>query len=210
MGKILKLGIVLFVITAVTGMILGAVYTMTLEPIKAAMEREKTDAMIETLPGAVEFESVPVEAGEDMIKEIHIGRANGELIGYNFTVTPKGYGGLIEIVAGVSREGKLMAIKIIKHTETPGLGAKADKADFLSQFREKTVRNLVVTKTDVTSDNEIQAISGATITSNAVAEGVSVALQHFWTVYSDLPDDEQPDAVTGATEPKTETEGDEN
>lgn len=205
MGKILKLGVVLFIITAVTGLILGGVYTMTLEPIRIAQEREKTNAMIETLPGATEFESVEVAAGEDMIKEIHIGRSNGELMGYNFTVTPKGYGGLIEIVAGVSKEGKLMAIKIIKHTETPGLGAKADKDDFLSQFREKTVRNLVVTKTDVTSDNEIQAIAGATITSNAVAQGVNTALRYFRTVYSGSPDsDGLADVVTGATKQNSE------
>lgn len=213
MGKILKLGIVLFIITAVTGLILGGVYTMTLEPIRIAQEREKTDAMTETLPGATEFESVEIGAGDDAIKEIYIGRSNGELTGYNYTVVTKGYGGLIEIVAGISKEGKLMAIKIIKQTETPGLGAKAGKEEFLSQFREKTVRRLTVTKNDVTNDSEIQAISGATITSNAVTEAINAALRHFRSTYSDSPDDmggEQPDAVTGASEQKTETEGGEN
>lgn len=213
MGKILKLGIVLFIITAVTGLILGGVYTMTLEPIRMAQEREKTEAMIETLPGATEFENVEIGAGDETIKEIHMGKSDGGLVGYNYTVTPKGYGGLIEIVAGISKEGKLMAIKIIKHSETPGLGAKADDEAFLSQFREKTVRRLTVTKSDAANEGEIQAISGATITSNAVARGVNAALRHFWTVYSDAPGDmgdEPADAVTGATQQKSETEEDEN
>lgn len=213
MGKILKLGIVLFVITAVTGLILGGVYTMTLEPIRQVQEREKTDAMTETLPGADEFESVEIGAGDEIIKEIHAGKSNGKLVGYNYTVMPKGYGGLIEIVAGISKEGKLMAIKIIKHTETPGLGAKAGDEAFLSQFREKAVRKLTVTKSDAANDSEIQAISGATITSNAVAQGVNAALRHFWTVYSNSPDNTgeyQQSSATGASRQNTETEEDEN
>lgn len=213
MGKILKLGIVLFIITAVTGLILGGVYTLTLEPIRQAQEREKNDAMTETLPGATEFASVEIGTGDETIKEIHEGTSNGQLVGYNYTVTPKGYGGLIEIVAGISKEGKLMAIKIIRHTETPGLGAKAGDKAFLSQFREKTVRRLTVTKSDAANDSEIQAISGATITSDAVAQGVNAALRHFWTVYSDSPgdlDEEQPDDITSATQQESETEEDEN
>lgn len=209
MGKIVKLGAVLFVITAVTGMILGGVYTLTLEPIRAAKEHEKTEAMIATLPGATAFETVDIEGGAGAVKEINKGTANGELIGYNFTVTPKGYGGLVEIIAGVTKEGRLMAIKIINHSETPGLGAKAIEESFLSQFRDKRVRNLVVTKSEIANDSEIQAISGATITSKAVAQGVSDALAYFWEHYAHLTD-EIPDAVTSATEKKTETQEDAN
>lgn len=93
MAKILKLGAVLFVITAITGLVLGGVYTMTLEPIKTAKEKEKMEALAQTLPEASDFEAVECPQGQSVIKEVNRGSANGETVGYNITVTPKGYGG---------------------------------------------------------------------------------------------------------------------
>lgn len=209
MGKIIKLGVMLFAITAVAGLILGGVYTMTLEPIKTTKEREKIEAMTATLVDATEFEPMEIEDDAGVVKEINKGTANGELVGYNFTVAPKGYGGVIEIIAGVSKEGKLIAIKVISHTETPGLGAKASEEGFLSQFREKMVQSLGVTKSDLAGDNEIQAISGATITSQAVALGVNDALAYFREHYSPAAD-EFPEATEETTELQIQTQGDEN
>lgn len=206
MGKIFKLGVVLFIITAVTGLILGGVYTLTLEPIRAAKEREKIEALAQTLPGATEFAGVAIEGDHGLIKEVNRGTADGELVGYNYTVAPKGYGGLLEIIAGISKEGKLMAIKILNHSETPGLGAKAAEEPFLSQFHGKPVSHLRVTKTGATADNDIQAISGATITSSAVVTGVNAALTYFNKHQSNSPvalGDE--DGGTGASPLKDET-----
>jgi len=179
MAKILKLGAVLFVITAITGLVLGGVYTMTLEPIKTAKEKEKMEALVQTLPEASDFEAVECPQGQSVIKEVNRGSANGETVGYNITVTPKGYGGLIEMVVGISDEGRLTDIKILSHTETPGLGAKAADPAFSGQFHEKIVEKIVVTTTPPAADNEIQAISGATITSEAVASGVNAALGYW-------------------------------
>ena len=179
MAKILKLAAVLFVITAITGLVLGGVYTMTLEPIKTAKEKEKMEALAQTLPEASDFESLDHPQGQSVIKEVNRGSANGEIVGYNITVTPKGYGGLIEMVVGISDEGRLTDIKILSHTETPGLGAKAADPAFSGQFHEKNVEKIIVTTTPATADNEIQAISGATITSEAVASGVNAALGYW-------------------------------
>lgn len=210
MGKILKLGLVLFIITAVTGMILGAVYTVTLEPIRIAKEREKVKAMAETLPGATVFESVDKEGGSELIKDISKGMNGGDLIGWNYTVMPKGYGGLLEIMVGVSKEGRLMAIKILNHSETPGLGAKAAAEQFLVQFREKAVNKLAVTKTGAASESEIQAISGATITSSAVALGVNAALAYFNEHQSDSPVEIKTDGMTSASPQESNIDGGEN
>ena len=114
-----------------------------------------------------------------MITEIYEGSANGEIKGYNFTVTPKGYAGLITTVVGVSNEGRVMDIKILSHSETPGLGAKAVEPAFAGQFKEKLAEKLSVTKTPPESDDQIQAISGATITSSAVISGVNTALEYW-------------------------------
>ena len=113
MPKIVKYGLILFAITAATGLILGGVYTMTLEPIRLVQEQEKNEALASTLPGATEFKAVEVKDGNPMITEIYEGSANGEVKGYNFTVTPKGYAGLITTVVGVSNEGRVMDIKIL-------------------------------------------------------------------------------------------------
>ena len=174
MPKIVKYGLILFAITAATGLILGGVYTMTLEPIRLVQEQEKNEALASTLPGATE-----VKDGNQMITEIYEGSANGEVKGYNFTVTPKGYAGLITTVVGVSNEGRVMDIKILSHSETPGLGAKAVEPAFAGQFKEKLAEKLSVTKTPPESDDQIQAISGATITSSAVISGVNTALEYW-------------------------------
>ncbi|MEG1642117.1 MAG: RnfABCDGE type electron transport complex subunit G [Synergistaceae bacterium] len=180
MAKIARLGIVLFAITLITGMILGKVYTVTLEPIAATKQKEKMEALAQTLPGAKEFKTLKIATDPTgTIREINIGTADGQLIGYNITVAPKGYAGLIEMVVGIRKDGQLMDIKILNHSETPGLGAKAPEAPFAGQFKNKKTENLTVVKTPTTNENEIQAISGATITSTAVATGVNEAL-YFW------------------------------
>ncbi|MGE4445184.1 MAG: RnfABCDGE type electron transport complex subunit G [Synergistaceae bacterium] len=179
MAKILKLSAVLFIITAVTGLILGGVYTMTLDPIRSAKEKEKMAAFAETLPEATDFEKMDHPQDHSIIKEVNKGSVNGETVGYNLTVTPKGYGGLIEMVVGIDDEGKLIDIKILSHAETPGLGAKAAEPAFSDQFEQKNVDSLVITKNKPAAENEIQAISGATITSSAVADGVNTALEYW-------------------------------
>ena len=182
MPKIVRYGLILFAITAATGLILGGVYTMTLEPIRLVQEQEKNEALASTLPGATEFETVDVKDGSPMITEIYKGSDGGEVKGYNFTVTPKGYAGLLTIVVGVNNEGRVMDIKILSHSETPGLGAKAVEPAFAGQFKEKLAEKLTVTKTSVESDDQIQAISGATITSSAVVNGVNTAL-NYWRAH---------------------------
>ena len=110
MPKIAKYGLILFAITAATGLILGGVYTMTLEPIRLVQEQEKNEALASTLPGATDFKAVEVKDGNPMITEIYEGSAGGEVKGYNFTVTPKGYGGLVSTVVGINNEGRVMDI----------------------------------------------------------------------------------------------------
>ncbi|MDO5116709.1 MAG: RnfABCDGE type electron transport complex subunit G [Synergistaceae bacterium] len=179
MSKIVKLGLILFAITAVTGLILGAVHTMTLEPIREAQAREKNEALASTLPGAQNFRQLEIDGEGGGISEVYEGEGGGSVIGYNFTVTPKGYGGLITLVVGVNNDGRVMDIKILNHSETPGLGAKAGEPAFAGQFREKLADELAVTKTPPESENQIQAISGATITSTAVTDGVNAALKYW-------------------------------
>lgn len=182
-NKIIKLGVVLFGITAVTGLVLGAVQSITSGPIAATRQRQKNDALATTLPGAKDFAPVAIEGDGGIITEIFAGSDGASQIGYNFTLRPKGFGGLLTLVCGINNEGRVMDISILESGETPGLGARASEPAFAGQFHEKLAEgDLEVTKTPPQNDVEIQAISGATITSRAVTDAVNAARQ-YWSAH---------------------------
>lgn len=86
-------------------------------------------------------------------------------------VSPRGYGGPIAMMVGVDAKGKVSGVKILNHRETPGLGANVVKPGFLAQFKGKSSKDPLEPKKD------INALTGATITSRAVCEGVRQALK---------------------------------
>jgi electron transport complex protein RnfG len=176
--KIISLGATLFTVTVVTGLILGVVHDITLEPIRLTQEHLKAKALKGALPSAEEFRTMQrAEDADPIIKDIQEALLGGKTVGCCVTVTPRGYGGTIELVAGITNDGTLEAIRILNHSETPGLGAKSALPDFYGQFREGD--KITVVKRKPVSPGEIQAISGATITSRAVADGVNVALEYW-------------------------------
>ena len=205
-NKIVRLAVVLLGITAVTGIILGGVYTMTLKPIAAVQQQQKMEALSATMPGAKDFRQVEVKNDKSgLIKEINEGSDGSNVVGYNFTVTPKGYGVLITLVVGIDKEGTVKGIKILSLSETPGLGMKSTEPAFSDQFKDKKADTLTVVKTAPASAGEIQAISGATITSRAVTLGVNSALDYWRSAISGKPAPaalKTTDATSGASEKK--------
>jgi electron transport complex protein RnfG len=176
--KIVSLGLTLFTVTAITGIILGVVHDITLEPIRVTQEKLKKEALTAALPEADEFLPLEVAGGADpIIKDVQKAVTNGDVSGYCITVTPRGYAGPIELVAGIARDGKLRAIRILNQAETPGLGAKSVLPEFYGQFKD--AGEIKVVKTAPEAPGEIQAISGATITSNGVASGANAALSYW-------------------------------
>lgn len=184
MKKIIRLGAILFSITATTGLILGFIQHVTLGPIEKAQLEEKNHALAITLPAAESFDNVALAENAGMVTEVSRGTAkDGSPAGYSITVTPKGYGGLITMVVGLNTEGIIQDIMILQSGETPGLGACASEPAFAGQFHDKKIENeLTVTKTPVKSSQEIQAISGATITSRAVTGAVNAA-HSYWKAH---------------------------
>lgn len=102
---------------------------------------------------------------------------SGKVIAYVFTTTSKGYGGDVRVMTGISKDGKITGVTPLTLNETPGLGMKAQNEDFLSQYIGKS-DNIGVNKNSP-GDNEIQAITGATITSRAVTACVNSAFEIF-------------------------------
>lgn len=168
--EIVKVGLILFVITALSALLLAFANKIT-SPIIAENTRIKTEAaMAVLLPEADSF----VKADAQDSDEIYIGNCDKEFVGVCVVSSAYGYGGEVKVMTGINAEGKVTGIDILGHSETPGLGANAEKPEFTSQFAGKTAG--IGVSRGKASDNEINAMSGATITSKAVTEAVNKAL----------------------------------
>ncbi|MBQ9566041.1 MAG: RnfABCDGE type electron transport complex subunit G [Synergistaceae bacterium] len=179
MGKALRLGGTLFAVTAVTGLILGYVEFETRKAIERTHAEAKAEALRNVMPEAESFKAVEMTAPDDAIADVQEALSGAERVGYCLTVQSKGYGGLVGFVVGVTNKGTVRAINILSHSETPGLGAKSTEPEFYGQFENRAKLPLKVVKGTAEAEDEISAISGATITSNAVTSGVNAAVEYW-------------------------------
>lgn len=180
--KIAKLGGILLVITVIAATILGFANDKTAVLIEETNEKANNEARQAALPSAEEFEELEAAELEELKKEnpevldVHKGLKGGEVIGYTVKTGPGGYGGPVEIITGINSEMKIEGVRIGNNTETPGLGSLAAEEPFYGQFTDKDAAPLEVVKS-APSDNQILAITGATITSEAVTNGVNSAIE---------------------------------
>ncbi len=192
-NKFLKNCLALFLITLIAGISLATVNEITKEPIAKAQDKarleayeavyqdanfvalDNTDEILNNSSASLSNSGLSNCTVDDVLKATD---NNGNTIGYVFSATsPSGYGGDIKIAVGVSTiTNKITGFTVLSHSETAGLGAKATNEDFKSQFEGKSADGISYTKTGAADDTEIDAISGATITSNAVCEAVNSAL----------------------------------
>lgn len=193
MKEMMKNTGIMLAITIVAGLILGFVYQITKEPIARQEAKAKQEACQEVFQDAASFETMkattPDDAGwteagyaQESIDEVMSAvDASGNLLGYVITVTTKeGYGGDIQFSIGIRMDGTVNGISILSISETAGLGMRAEEV-LKPQFSDKQVEKFEYTKSGATSENQIDAISGATITTNAVTNGVNAGLYYFQT-----------------------------
>lgn len=179
MKDILKLGVTLFVICAVAALVLGITNNITSPVIEERNIQASNKSRQIVLSDAEEFKQLE-GMNSDIVVEVYEGLKGGDVIGYTIKTSPKGYGGAVEVMVGISTDGKITGVDIGNHSETPGLGSKASDPAFKDQYLDKGVANsLLVVKGSVNNDNEISAISGATITSNGVTSGVNAAMKIY-------------------------------
>lgn len=105
---------------------------------------------------------------------------DGNIIGYVFITTSTGYGGNISTMTGIDTDGKVTGVEFLEINETVGLGMNADKDSFKEQFIG-LIKGIVVTKNQP-AENEVKALTGATITSKATTKGVNIALEAYESV----------------------------
>lgn len=191
----IKNTISLMLITLVAGLLLGLVYEITKEPIAEEQQRAKEEAYKAVFADADSFEVVALEE-EAVAKELESNGYNvtinevmkvydksGNAAGYTLTVTDhEGYGGDIQFAMGVTLDGVVNGISFLSISETAGLGMKATEESFTKQFAGKQVEAFCYTKNGATADEEIDAISGATITTSAVVNGVNAGLFYISTL----------------------------
>ena len=179
MKDILKLGVTLFAICAVAALVLGVTNNITAPVIEERNIQASNEARKIVLSEADEFKELD-GMNSDIVLEVYEGIKDGQVIGYTIKTSSKGYGGAIELMVGISKDGKITGVEIGNHSETPGLGSKATEPMFKNQYVDKDVSNsLLVVKGSANNDNEISAISGATITSNGVTNGVNAAMKIY-------------------------------
>ena len=163
----LKLGFILFIITAIASGVLAYMNTLTQPIIEKNQRIAQEKARKEVLPSAITFEKV--------IGDItyHIGKdAGGNIVGYTFVASLYGYSSDVKTMVGINTDLIIEKIKIISQAETPGLGANCEKPEFQTQFSEKQETDMKVDK----DGGNIVSLTGATITTRAITNSIKAAL----------------------------------
>lgn len=194
--KIVHDALILTAFTLVLGFVLGLVYEITKAPIAAADAATAQAAYKEVFQDADSFEayegfdkeaaaSLMEENGyNDEITDVQTAKgSDGSVLGYVITVLAKdGSQANITFSVGIAADGTVNGYSITSIAETPGLGDKAKNEEFYSQFQGKQVEKFEVVKQAPASDSEIESISGATITSRAMTNGVNASITYFENV----------------------------
>ncbi|WP_026652737.1 RnfABCDGE type electron transport complex subunit G [Butyrivibrio proteoclasticus] len=189
--SMIRNALILFAITLIAGILLGLVYQVTKDPIayqdKLAQDKANqsvfataksfNDVALDEAKAAdvaTNHQGVTIESVKEAVDE------SGAVAGYVIQVKSKGYGDFIQYTVGITNDGNINGISIISIAETPGLGMNAEKV-VAPQFVDKAKALFTVVKNGQLTDpnSQIEAISGATITSRAVTEGVNGAVEYF-------------------------------
>ena len=183
-NEFVQLGGILCAITLVVALALGAVNAVTAGPIAEQNAQKIKDSLENVMPGA-ESEQIDVPEGTTVTTETKNATSvtilsaykmtkDGADAGYCVEVGPTGFGGALDTMVGIDSDGKVTGISVISaSSETPGLGARSTEPEFQAQFADQVGTEVAVAK----DGGSIDALTGATITSRAVSEGVVAAAQ---------------------------------
>ena len=183
MKNMIVITLKLLIITLIAAILLGVVNSVTKEPIAEQAAKEAEEARRSVFPEAASFEEstsvIPQEYA--LIKGVHTALdANGDEIGIVASVVTKGYSSGLNLTVGVGADGAVKGVIVGSHNETPGLGAEASEEYFRGQYTGIPYSEpLTVVKNPPSADNEVQAITGATITSRGVTNAVNAVAAYY-------------------------------
>jgi len=189
-------------IAAVMGLLLAMVYAVTEEPIAEAKRKDKQDKLTQVMPAfGNDILATEQELSEDV--RLYVGEHEGAASGFGMTSAVKtGYSGYFSIVFGIAPDGTIERVRVLESAETPGLGSKAAESPYIDQFDGKPLDYSFMVAKD---GGEIDAVTGATITSRAVCSALSQGIGAFESAggikeFASRPTDtaEQPGATEAA------------
>ena len=165
----------LLLISAVTALLLSGVNALTKDTIAENDAKEKSAAIAAIFPDSDSSESADVTI--DGVNGVWLVTSGGDILGYAASVSPLGFGGALDMMVGVNSDGTIAGMKIVSHSETPGLGSRVDDHDYLSQYNGKSGV--------LSFGSGIDAITGSTISSKAVLEAANRALAASSDVFTE-------------------------
>ncbi len=162
---------VLFIVCGLSAASLAVMNGITKEPIARYEKQQKEEALRAVFPGAEEFRNSQPDKEWEALR-------NGQKAGHVFLAQVQGYSGPIILMFGLDSSGAVTGLQVLSHTETPGLGAKIATPQFRDQFKDKRLEQLVLKKYDP-AKGQIDAVTGATISSRAVTKALSTTIGSF-------------------------------
>ncbi|MDX1778451.1 MAG: RnfABCDGE type electron transport complex subunit G [Thermodesulfobacteriota bacterium] len=185
MKELFKLTVVLTIICSLAATALALVYTITKEPIAHQQRLKKLRAIKAVQPDYdnesdqdfIDLKTDESAEGDGGLTRFYITKKGDTPTGVVFMTSAVGYGGLIDLMVGVNPEGTITGVQVLRHTETPGLGAKITEDTFIQQFPERNLQN---TNWALKKEGgDIDQISGATISPQAVVKALNQGLTFF-------------------------------
>jgi Na+-translocating ferredoxin:NAD+ oxidoreductase subunit G len=166
---LVKMGLILALVCALSAAALAVVNMVTMVPIARQAEIERREAFQRVMPNAEDFRVVSGTPRWEALK-------GGAAVGTVISLSTQGYSGAITFAIGLDRQNRLTGVRVLSHTETPGLGARITGTAFVSQFTGLGVEGLKLKKDDPAA-GRVDAITAATISSRAVTNAVRAAVE---------------------------------
>ena len=170
---------VLFLICVIVAAALSGTNLLTKDKIAEQAAQKAEESRKLALSDADTFEP----ANESAENEYYVGKSGSEIVGYVFETSAKGYGGDVDVMTGISLDGKITGVILLDHEETPGLGANAEKEEFRAQFLQDVPDTLLkLVKYQEPKPGEVEAMTGASMTSRAVMNAVNEAIGQYRSI----------------------------
>lgn len=176
--QIIKPTLCLFIICLLITLLLAATNNLTSQKIQQQAVKKQEDSCKLVFENAQSFQ-------EETYSDITYFKAldnDNNTLGYVLTTKSNGYGGEIKVMTGIDNNKNVTGIVILSQNETPGLGSNAEKESFRSQFKQSIPNNGFNVVKSTPSGGEIEALTGATITSKAVTKAVNLAVEDFYKI----------------------------
>jgi electron transport complex protein RnfG len=175
--EIIKPTFVLFAICLVVTALLALTNSATKKAIDVQQAKDAQTSRQMALSEANSF------VKSDKAADCYVGKKDGKSVGWVFTTKTTSYGGDITVMTGINNTGKVSGVVLVSTSDTPGLGLNAQKESFRAQYKQQVPENgFTVVKGGGAGKGQVNALTGATITSKAVTKAVNEAVTEYQKV----------------------------